>query len=188
MQMPSGGQHARLHVISPIGKNGGEVNYVGQNAHFEEKENLYHYGNHPELRNICVNNVPFSSEGHDLFGPDCASASYYQMAAEVPQHRKQPAARRRLDLPNCGSRKLKPEAVEVMNKWFKEHLKHPYPSQEMAEQIAKNCNITMDQVKKWFANKRMRTRNTKSLHEIALARRRFENNPILSQMTDAMHW
>ena len=84
--------------------------------------------------------------------------------------------------PGRGSRKLKPEATDIMNRWYYEHLRHPYPNPDTTEKLAKACHITVDQVKKWFANKRMRTRNTKSLHEIALARRKLENEALVNHV------
>ena len=52
-------------------------------------------------------------------------------------------------------------AVRIMNNWYERNHENPYPSNETAEVIAKAGNITAEQVKKWFANKRMRSSNTK---------------------------
>ena len=52
-------------------------------------------------------------------------------------------------------------AVRIMNNWYERNHQNPYPSNETAEVIAKAGNITAEQVKKWFANKRMRSSNTK---------------------------
>ena len=52
-------------------------------------------------------------------------------------------------------------AVRIMNNWYERNRHNPYPSNETAEVIGKAGNITAEQVKKWFANKRMRSSNTK---------------------------
>ncbi len=79
------------------------------------------------------------------------------LATQVPPYRD-------VDMPPAKKRKgkaLNKVAVDIMNKWYEQNLQHPYPSTDTAEVIAQKGNITAEQVKKWFANKRMRTANTK---------------------------
>ena len=62
-------------------------------------------------------------------------------------------------------------AVSIMTSWYQANREHPYPSYAASEVIAsRGGNISVEQVKKWFANKRMRNRNTKTLAQIALRR------------------
>ena len=63
-------------------------------------------------------------------------------------------------------------AHRIMNNWYERNKEHPYPSYETAEVIAKAGGITVEQVKKWFANKRLRLGNTKHITEIAKRRKR----------------
>ncbi len=61
-------------------------------------------------------------------------------------------------------------AVRIMNKWYEQNIDAPYPANETAEVMANAGGITVEQVKKWFANKRMRSGNTKSIKEQAKSR------------------
>ena len=63
-------------------------------------------------------------------------------------------------------------AVRIMTNWYERNSEHPYPSYATAEVIAKAGDISVEQVKKWFANRRMRGRNTKSLTQIAQRRQK----------------
>ena len=74
-----------------------------------------------------------------------------------------------------GNKHLNQMAIRIMKTWYQRNIRHPYPSQDTAEFFAKAGGITVEQVKKWFANKRMRSGNTKSLHEIALLRRKLSS-------------
>ena len=63
-------------------------------------------------------------------------------------------------------------AVRIMTNWYERNSEHPYPSYDAAEIIAKAGDISVEQVKKWFANRRMRGRNTKTLTQIAQRRQK----------------
>jgi hypothetical protein len=67
-------------------------------------------------------------------------------------------------------------ATRVMMRWYTQNAEHPYPSYETAEVMAKAGGVTVEQVKKWFANQRLRRRNTKSLSEIARRRKKIGCN------------
>lgn len=47
--------------------------------------------------------------------------------------------------------------VEILNKWFYENQEYPYPNESMTNMLAKEANISAKQVRKWFANKRVRS-------------------------------
>lgn len=61
-------------------------------------------------------------------------------------------------------KQLNPRAVELMETWYVEHFDHPYPSDETIEHFVRNGDITVTQVKKWMANKRVRSNNTLSFN------------------------
>jgi len=63
-------------------------------------------------------------------------------------------------------------ALRIMNNWYERNSEHPYPSYDTAEVMAKAGGITVEQVKKWFANKRLRLGNTKHITQIAKRRKR----------------
>ena len=58
------------------------------------------------------------------------------------------------------ARALNPKAVELMEHWYKQNLDHPYPSHQVVKYLANVGGITITQVKKWMANKRVRSYNT----------------------------
>lgn len=70
-------------------------------------------------------------------------------------------------------------ATRVMTRWYTQNAEHPYPSYETAEVMAKAGGITVEQVKKWFANQRLRRQNTKSISEIARRRKKTMSNLIV---------
>lgn len=47
--------------------------------------------------------------------------------------------------------------VDILNKWFNENQEYPYPDDNMTNILAKEANISAKQVRKWFANKRVRS-------------------------------
>ena len=51
-------------------------------------------------------------------------------------------------------------AVCVLNAWYEQHFDHPYPEDDAVEILAANAAISASQVKKWMANKRVRSCNT----------------------------
>lgn len=78
---------------------------------------------------------------------------------------------------------LNPVAVRIMTNWYQRNQEHPYPSYDTCEIMAKASNLDVEQVKKWFANKRRRDGNTKTLTNIASRRKRTrtESTEILLQ-------
>lgn len=67
---------------------------------------------------------------------------------------------------------LSKRAVNMMEEWYQRNFEHPYPSSTAVEALAKAGKITPEQVKKWFANKRNRSKNSKSTIEIANMKRK----------------
>ena len=68
---------------------------------------------------------------------------------------------------------LNKEAVKIMEDWYEQNLDHPYPSSATYDMLAIRGNVGVEQVKKWFANKRNRTHNTRTLTEIAMKKRKL---------------
>ncbi|XP_067654433.1 uncharacterized protein [Haliotis asinina] len=68
------------------------------------------------------------------------------------------------------SRNLNPESIVLMEKWYLEHLNNPYPTQTEAEDIANKGGISLSQVRKWFSNKRHRTRKPRSVKAVVAAK------------------
>ena len=68
---------------------------------------------------------------------------------------------------------LNKEAIRLMEHWYSQNLDHPYPTSTAIEMLAHAGNIGIEQVKKWFANKRNRNSNTRSLTEIAMQKRKL---------------
>jgi len=53
----------------------------------------------------------------------------------------------------CLSRKRRnfsKTATEVLNEYFYSHLSNPYPSEEVKEELAQQCGITVSQVATYF--------------------------------------
>merc|ERR550534_2909177 len=48
------------------------------------------------------------------------------------------------------------KSSEVLNEYFYANLSNPYPTDEVKEELARKCNISVSQVSNWFGNKRIR--------------------------------
>jgi len=53
-------------------------------------------------------------------------------------------------------RNFNKNSSEILNEYFYANLSNPYPTEEVKEELAKKCNITVSQVCNWFGNKRIR--------------------------------
>ncbi|RNA06439.1 BEL1-like homeodomain 7 [Brachionus plicatilis] len=56
-----------------------------------------------------------------------------------------------------GNRFFPDHVVDILNKWFFENQEYPYPDENMTNILAREANISAKQVRKWFANKRVRS-------------------------------
>ena len=52
------------------------------------------------------------------------------------------------------------EARRILKEWYDDHIAYPYLTDSDVEDLARNGDITEEQVKKWMANKRVRSHNT----------------------------
>lgn len=66
----------------------------------------------------------------------------------------------------CGearkTRLLPKRSVKILDGWFTDNISNPYPSRDQTIRLALDCGLTVEQVRKWFANKRNRSRNNRS--------------------------
>lgn len=44
---------------------------------------------------------------------------------------------------------------QILTEYFYSHLSNPYPSEEVKEELARKCGISVSQVSNWFGNKRI---------------------------------
>ena len=54
-------------------------------------------------------------------------------------------------------------AIQLMEQWYHSHLDQPYPSPVVVEELARRGNITKKQVRKWFTNKRSRSKQSSGI-------------------------
>ena len=57
-------------------------------------------------------------------------------------------------------RLLKPETIQMLEFWYLDNTERPYPGKQAVSHLARTGNITPTQVRKWLANKRVRSMNT----------------------------
>ena len=100
-----------------------------------------------------------------------ASLELLKMSIPVPSNSNKPR-----------SRQLNARAIAIMTSWYESHIDNPYPSDEEKMILAERGNLTMSQVKAWFANKRNRTSNTKPKKQKMQVERR-----LLSICKDLVH-
>jgi hypothetical protein len=51
-------------------------------------------------------------------------------------------------------KRIPPKAASIMNRWYQQHTRHPYPSAKQKQDLAKKCAITIEQVSTWFTRQR----------------------------------
>jgi len=70
------------------------------------------------------------------------------------------------------SRPLPAGAVMVLRAWFDAHREHPYlESGREAAALAAECRLSVAQLRKWLANRRLRTGATKHIADVVNRRR-----------------
>jgi len=86
----------------------------------------------------------------------------------------------KLDDKECrNTRFLGSKAVSILNKWFHSNRDYPYPDDEKTDKLAFEAGITQKQVKKWFANKRVRSQLCyKPLYRSRKSRTSHSFNPV----------
>ena len=60
----------------------------------------------------------------------------------------------------CGRRTLPTSATDILECWYYENVGHPYPCEKQVEFLAEQGQVSVIQVRKWMANKRVRSFNT----------------------------
>ena len=75
--------------------------------------------------------------------------------------------------------RLNKTAVYIMRHWYEANLDHPYPDTTTTEELAKAGQITIEQVKKWLSNKRMRC------GKLGILKKRFRKDTL---QTILSHW
>nr|XP_022300990.1 BEL1-like homeodomain protein 3 [Crassostrea virginica] len=55
---------------------------------------------------------------------------------------------------------LSQKAVQLMEEWYYSHRDHPYPPSHIIQDLARRGGVREEQVKKWFSNKRNRSRRS----------------------------
>lgn len=56
---------------------------------------------------------------------------------------------------------LSNESRDILTQWYEDHSYNPYPTEEEKEELAEKCQISIGQIRSWFANKRSRANNTR---------------------------
>ena len=86
---------------------------------------------------------------------------------------EQPSAKNKMRRKRRRIAKLSEVASRILSSWYERHLEHPYPDHVALQVLSETGGVTVEQVQKWFSNRRMRDKNTKSLTEIAARRKRI---------------
>jgi secreted Zn-dependent insulinase-like peptidase len=50
-------------------------------------------------------------------------------------------------------KRLPQRATRLLNEWFEQHLDYPYPTEREKRLLSRRCDITVEQLSRWFANK-----------------------------------
>lgn len=99
---------------------------------------------------------------NNMLTTNATDSDYYSEDTSPISHRNEVS-------PNSEKRNrlLSKEVITKLNTWYNQHQVHPYPTSEEAMHLASQCNIASTQVKKWMANKRMRSHNTKQHQRVS---------------------
>ena len=132
-----------------------------------------------------------STQGHMTSGQKCVGKNSRHLSPENKAERQRSI--KQMKTKTCIPRDsrarfvstLNPVAVKIMVSWYQRNKAYPYPSLDTCAVMAKAGDISVDQVKKWFANKRSRDNNTKSVNEVVRGRRRSRDE---MEEGDAEFW
>ena len=117
----------------------------------------YPYAN--ALYGLAANTVPQPAAAVPNFGAYSPMASY--MAKAMADDAAVMYGQNPEDSENSTKRKfLTSEAVSLLQAWYDKHEDHPYPDEDTVEDLAREAKVSVPQVKKWMANKRVRSSNT----------------------------
>ncbi|CAF1089952.1 unnamed protein product [Rotaria sordida] len=109
----------------------------------KQERNRHHYHSTP-LRSQQINS-------HHIRHPSTSSSTCSSSTHQERSHSP-------VDDKECrNTRFLGSRAVAVLNHWFQSNRDYPYPDDERTDRLAREAGITQKQVKKWFANKRVRS-------------------------------
>jgi hypothetical protein len=103
------------------------------------------------------------------------------------QEKKTPQEQsRKLKVPNADknthSQMSSIHTKNILNQWFDAHIQHPYPIAEEKVALSMACDISLQQVISWFANKRNRTNNNKR----QVPNYFLQNHPEFSQLVQTI--
>ncbi|CAI2355848.1 unnamed protein product [Caenorhabditis sp. 36 PRJEB53466] len=62
-------------------------------------------------------------------------------------------------------RNFSKSSTDILNEYFQANIDYPYPSEEVKQSLALQCNISVAQVSNWFGNKRIRYKKTNKIKE-----------------------
>ena len=95
--------------------------------------------------------------------PVSEADSGYTSASPVDMTTSDDVTNSTMNSPYLGNRKyLNPQAIDLMELWYQDNQQDLYPSILDLNKLARDGHITVAQVRKWMANKRMRSSNTTS--------------------------
>ena len=129
----------------------------------------------------CLPMLPGSAAPSDDSGFQSFSNSSGAISGASPKEK---------DLQGKGCRKhLSPRAIQLMEEWYRVNFDHPYPSNEMIDYFAAEGGISIVQVKKWMANKRVRSFNTLSFNGSIHPKRlkRLQRMSLMRNTTTSRH-
>ena len=78
--------------------------------------------------------------------------------------------------------------LKVLNAWYDCNRDYPYLSQDSAERLAQSAGVSVEQVKKWLSNRRMRAGNTMTLTEIARKRKHTVDDLLFADDCKRQKW
>ncbi|KAJ8321621.1 hypothetical protein KUTeg_000092 [Tegillarca granosa] len=141
---------------------------VSDNVH---SVNLLNHENFMPTQKCNRDNFGFTSTS--MFRSDESGYSYCDNSASVSSlKRKSPDtlceeivqhSAKRQKSEDGSSRLLTNEATDILNSWYNANIRYPYPQDEEVKQLSASTGLTVKQVKKWMANKRVRCYNTLSI-------------------------
>ena len=85
----------------------------------------------------------------------------HKLSAIESDNKSKPGTGKRCVMNQKKGRLLPKHAVNILESWYQENLENPYPVRDVTLSMASEGGITVEQIRKWFANKRNRSRNSK---------------------------
>lgn len=116
-----------------------------------------------QVLNISPNPKPAASLGNFSPNGQATFSNFHSNENQVMSEKRGDKSDGKKSSGNHGQyprKRLNQRGVSMLSKWYDDNVQDPYPTPEVVHQLAIDGGLTETQIRKWLANKRLRSKNT----------------------------